>query len=145
MIGRRAPGSGRDAGNASIVLVLITPALFGVAGLVVDGGRALNARQKATDQAEQAARAAADAVDIDAIRTGEALVIDPLAARAAAQRYLAAAGGVGTVSVEQGSVTVTVRATTTTAFFAVIGIHQLIVSGTATARPAQGVSTEETP
>lgn len=133
-----------DAGNASIILVLITPAIFGVAGLVVDGGRALNARQRATDQAEQAARAAADAVNIDALRSGTGLVIDPLAARTAAERYLTAAGALGSVSVEPGSVTVTVTAKSSTAFFAVIGINQLSVTGTATARPARGVTTEET-
>jgi Flp pilus assembly protein TadG len=134
-----------DAGNASIILVLLTPAIFGVAGLVVDGGRALNARQHAANQAEQAARAAADAVDVDAIRTGAGLAIDPLTARRAAERYLAAAGETGTVSLGAQSVTVTVKATTQTAFFAVIGVNHISVTGTATARPARGVVTEETP
>ncbi len=135
----------RDAGNASIILVLIAPAIFGVAGLVVDGGRALNARQLAADQAEQAARAAADAVDVDAIRAGTGFVIDPLVARHAAERYLAAAGGTGSVAVGQGFVTVTVTATTPTAFLAVAGINHISVTGTATARPARGVVIEETP
>ena len=135
----------RDAGNASIILVLITPAIFGVAGLVIDGGRALNARQLAANQAEQAARAAVDAVDVDAIRSGAGIVIDPLAARGAAERYLAAAGGTGSVSVGPGSVTVTVTTTTSTAFLAVVGINRMSVTGTATARPARGTVTEEGP
>jgi Flp pilus assembly protein TadG len=134
-----------DAGNASIILVLITPAIFGVAGLVVDGGRALNARQHAANHAEQAARAAADVVDVDAIRTGAGLAIDPLPARSAAERYLAAAGATGTVSLGVQFVTVTVKATTQTAFFAVIGVNHISVTGTATARPARGVVTEEAP
>jgi Flp pilus assembly protein TadG len=145
MISRRVVDGHKDAGNASIILVLITPAIFGVAGLVVDGGRALNARQHAANQAEQAARAAADAVDVDAIRTGAGLVIDPLAARRAAERYLAAAGASGRVSVGRQSVTVTVNASTQTAFFAVIGVNHISVTGTATARPARGVVTEEAP
>ena len=135
----------RDAGNASIVLVLITPALFGVAGLVVDGGRAINARQRAADQAEQAARAAADALDVDAVRTGAALVLDPVAARAAAERYLAASGATGFVAVRQGTVSVTVTGTTSTVFLAVIGMNQIHVTGTATSRPARGIVTEERP
>lgn len=143
---RRSLARGRsDAGNASIVLVLITPALFGVAGLVVDGGRAINARQLAASQAEQAARAAADAVDVDAVRAGTGLVIDPLAAGAAAQRYLTAAGASGAVEVGMGTVTVTVSATTRTAFFAVIGVDQISVTAEATARPARGVVVEEAP
>jgi Flp pilus assembly protein TadG len=145
MIRRQVVNSHGDAGNASIILVLITPAIFGVAGLVVDGGRALNSRQHAANQAEQAARAAADAVDVDAIRTGAGLAIDPLAARSAAERYLAAAGATGTVSLGPQSVTVTVKASTQTAFFAVIGVNHISVTGTATARPARGVVTEETP
>jgi Flp pilus assembly protein TadG len=145
MIRRQVVTSHGDAGNASIILVLITPAIFGVAGLVVDGGRALNARQQAANQAEQAARAAADAVDVDAIRTGAGLAIDPLAARRAAERYLAAAGATGRVSLGPQSVTVTVKASTQTAFFAVIGVTHISVIGTATARPARGVVTEETP
>jgi Flp pilus assembly protein TadG len=145
-VSRRQALTGRgDAGNASIILVLITPALFGVAGLVVDGGRAINARQLAADQAEQAARTAADAVDIDAVRAGTGIVIDPLAARNAAERYLAAAGGTGTVAVGTGTVTVTVTATTPTAFLAVIGVNQISVTGRATARPARGIVAEETP
>lgn len=134
-----------DAGNASIILVLITPALLAVAGLVVDGGRAINARERATNQAEQAARVAADAVDIDALRAGRGVVIDPLLARDRAETFLAATGSTGVVAVTGGTVTVTVTATTRTAFFAVIGINQIRVSGSATARPARGVVTEEAP
>jgi Flp pilus assembly protein TadG len=145
MIRGQIADSHRDAGNASIILVLITPAIFGVAGLVVDGGRALNARQQAASHAEQAARAAADAVDVDAIRTGAGLAIDPLAARSAAERYLAAAGATGTVSLGAQSVTVTVKASTRTTFFAVIGVNHISVTGMATARPARGVVTEGTP
>lgn len=143
---RRTHVSSRsDAGNAAIVLVLITPALFGVAGLVVDGGRAINARQLAASQAEQAARAASDAVDVDAVRAGTALVIAPLAAGAAAERYLSAAGATGAVDVQAGTVTVTVSATTRTAFFAVLGIDQINVTAQATARPARGIVVEEGP
>lgn len=134
-----------DAGNAGIVLVLITPALFGVAGLVVDGGRAINARQLAANQAEQAARAGADQLDLDAVRAGEGLRIDPFAARGAAERYLAASGGSGTVAVDSTTVTVTVTTTTRTAFLAVVGINQFRVTGTATGRPARGIDGEETP
>jgi Flp pilus assembly protein TadG len=138
--------SGRgDTGNASIILVLITPALFGVAGLVVDGGRAINARQVSASQAEQAARAAADAIDINAVRAGTGIVLDPLAARNAAERYLAATGSTGTVAVGAGTVTVTVTARTQTAFLAVIGMDRISVTGTATARPARGIVAEETP
>ncbi len=143
MTWRSVISSRGDAGNASIVLVLITPALFGVAGLVVDGGRAINARQLAATQAQQAARAAADAVAVDAVRAGTGLVIEPVAAKVAAERYLSAAGASGVVAVRAGTVTVTVRAATRTAFFAVIGVEQISVTAEATARPARGILAEE--
>ena len=142
---RHESAKARDAGNASIILVLIMPALFAVAGLVVDGGRAINARQRAADQAEQAARAGADALDVNAVRAGAALVLDPLAARAAAEHHLDASGATGTVAVSQSTVSVTVTATTATAFLAVIGVNQIDITGTATARPARGIVSEEGP
>lgn len=145
MSGPRHGARRGDAGSASIILVLLTPALLAVAGLVVDGGRAINARERAANQAEQAARAAADALDIDALRAGTGELIDPVAAKRRAESYLAASGSTGTVTVNSGTVTVTVTATTRTAFFAVIGIHQIRVTGSAAARPARGVVSEEAP
>lgn len=134
-----------DTGSASIILVLLTPALLAVAGLVVDGGRAINARERAANQAEQAARAGADALDIDALRAGTGDLIDPREARRRAESYLAAVDSTGTVTVDDGTVRVTVTATTRTAFFAVIGINQIRVTGSAAARPARGVVSEEAP
>jgi Flp pilus assembly protein TadG len=46
-----------------------------LAGLLVDGGLAIHARQRAADIAEQAARAAADDIDVAHLRTsGEARI-----------------------------------------------------------------------
>jgi Flp pilus assembly protein TadG len=45
--------------------------------LIVDGGVALNARARATDIAGQAARAAADDIDIVTLRTSGKIVIAP--------------------------------------------------------------------
>jgi Flp pilus assembly protein TadG len=62
-----------------------------LAGLLVDGGLAIHARQRAADIAEQGARAAADDVDVNHLRqTGQARIADPRAACARAQRLIAA-------------------------------------------------------
>lgn len=72
----RAPWSGDDRGTIAMYTVLFTPVVFLLAGLLVDGGLAIHARQRAADMAEQAARAGADNIDEDALRrTGRARVI----------------------------------------------------------------------
>lgn len=57
-----------DRGSLAIYVALLAPAIFALAGLVIDGGGAMVAKQRAADQAEQAARAGANAIDIDALR-----------------------------------------------------------------------------
>jgi hypothetical protein len=52
--------------------------------LILDGGSALNAKERAMDIAGQAARAAADTIDLQALRTSGKAVIGPGACIAAA-------------------------------------------------------------
>ena len=141
-VGRRVGPVDREEGAAAVVLLLLTPALFGVAGLVVDGGRALTARERAVAEAEQAARAAADTLDIGAYRATGTVRLDPAAAEAAALRYLAATGDTGTVTVTATDVQVTVTAAVPTTFLGVIGLTHLHVAGQATARTVRGITTE---
>ncbi|MFC7645034.1 pilus assembly protein TadG-related protein [Streptosporangium lutulentum] len=61
----------------SIFTVLFSVVVFLLAGLLVDGGAAINARLRAADVAEQAARAAADQVDVEYLReTGQARLLE---------------------------------------------------------------------
>jgi len=52
--------------------------------LILGGGSALNAKQRAMDIAGQAARAAADTIDVQVLRSGGVAVIGPGACAAAA-------------------------------------------------------------
>ena len=62
-------------------------------------------------------------------------MINPAAARTAAQRYLEAAGVTGTVAITDGTtITVTVKDSYDPQFLGLIGINRLDVTGTATAR-----------
>src|SRR5262249_56185923 len=54
------------------------------AAVSLDGGSALNAKQRAMDIAGQAARAAADTIDLQVLRSSGAAVIGPGACTAAA-------------------------------------------------------------
>lgn len=81
--------AGRDRGSVALYVVLFTPVVFMLAGLLVDGGLAIHARQRAADMAEQAARAGANEIDTDALRRTGKPVIAPGRARAAACDLLA--------------------------------------------------------
>lgn len=132
-----------DRGSITGYLVVITFALFALAGLVLDGGAALTARGLAADVAQQAARAGADALDVTSLRTGTpaGLTANPAAARAAAQAVLSAAGVRGEVTVTGSQVTVSARASKPTAILAIVGVDEVGGSATATAIPLHGTTT----
>ncbi len=64
---RRHPG-GADRGSISLWVVIFTFTTLALLILVVDGGQAMNAKSRAADIAEQAARAAADDVNVATLR-----------------------------------------------------------------------------
>ncbi|MQY07341.1 TadE/TadG family type IV pilus assembly protein [Actinomadura macrotermitis] len=74
----------RDRGAMALYVVLFTPTVLMLAGLLVDGGLAIHARQRAADMAEQAARAGANQIDTDRLRETGKPILDPARARAAA-------------------------------------------------------------
>ena len=139
--------AGDDRGAAAVMLVLLTPVFFALAGLVLDGGRAITARQGAADLAEQAARAGVNALDVSTLRASGVDTVDPDAARNAACRYLtAAAPGAGcSVTVTGARVRVTVTTRTSTVLLGLIGVDSFHAAGSATATPVRGVLTEEGP
>jgi hypothetical protein len=63
----RARASG-DRGSFTVYTVVFTIAVILLLGLIVDGGMAMNARERAEDIAGQAARAAADDIDLTTLR-----------------------------------------------------------------------------
>ena len=145
MTGRLRPGD--DRGAAAVILVLLTPMLFALAGLVVDGGRAIAARQRAADIAEQAARAGVDALDVTALRATGVDTLEAGAARGAACRYVATAAPDAGCTVRVGADRVTVQVTTrtSTVLLGLVGVNTLHAASTATAAPATGVRTAEGP
>jgi Flp pilus assembly protein TadG len=132
----------QDGGQVTAFMVVIVTALVGVAGLVIDGGYGLAARQEAANVAEQAARVGADQIAVDSLRTGP-VRLDQLAARAAVGQYLAALGHAGTVTTDRTTVTVTVTVTRPTAILGIVGVHALTVTANASARSLDGIRAEE--
>ena len=129
-----------EAGQLTVFVVVLALPLILLAGLVVDGGGVLAAHQRAIATAFEAARAGAQAVDLNRLRSSGAVVLDPEEARAEALGYLAAAGQTGDVSVIGDAVTVTVSQRHSLAVLSVLGIGPVTVSGTATATATQGIN-----
>ena len=131
-----------DEGAASVFVLGMVVVLMAVAGLVVDGGRAINARAAAMDAAEQAARSGASRIAADSLLGDGAIRLDPDAARAAAADYLVAQGypaaGI-TVAANENQVTVVVRDQGPTTLLSLVMINSFGIEGHATARAALGI------
>ena len=131
-----------EAGFVSLYVVVITVGLLAMAGLVIDGGNALAAREQATDVAQQAARAGADALTPDSLRgSPTGLTASPAAAQAAADRILDTAGVTGTVSVDGANVTVKVVVHKDTTILSVFGVAPIEGKATSTATALHGTTT----
>lgn len=127
-----------ERGAASIFVLGMSVVLLVCAGLVVDGGLAINARMRVADDAEQASRVGADSINLEVLRAGGGLVIDKdLAARRSAS-YLRSRGytpGQYSLNVDGETVSVTVRDTTDTMILGVVGIDTYDVEAAASATP----------
>jgi hypothetical protein len=100
-----------DRGALSTFVAVIALAMLMAGGLAVDGGRKVAALTRATHLADGAARAGAQAIDLDALRTSGELRVLPDQAATRAADYLAGLGHTGQVTVSGATVTVTVSLT----------------------------------
>jgi hypothetical protein len=73
-----------ERGSVTVFTAVFAIAVIFLLALILDGGSALNAKERAMDIAGQAARAAADTIDLQALRTSGTAVIGPGACTAAA-------------------------------------------------------------
>lgn len=137
---------GRDRGTATAFVVGSAVVLLAFAGLVVDGGLAINARQRVADHAEQAARAGSQAVDLESLRNGRSTVrLDPVRARSAALNFLDLHGYTGDsarIDTAPDGVTVTIVREEPTQLLSLVGFGSFHIEATAQARPAVGIETE---
>ena len=86
---RNAPPRSGERGSASLFVVFFALAALALASLLVDMGSAINAQERAADLAEQAARAAADTIDVASLRGGT-VAIDQRTACASAGNLIQA-------------------------------------------------------
>jgi Flp pilus assembly protein TadG len=122
-------------------MLVISGAFTVLLGLVVDGGRILDARIAASRAAAQTARVGADSLSAASVREGHD-AINVEAARARAQNYLRDTGLTGTVTVSGRTVTVTVTGKSSTLILGFIGIESFPITETET---AQAITEEDLP
>lgn len=139
------PGSVRDwwradGGQVSAFVTVLVIAILALTGLALDGGLALAAKVTASGQAQSAARAGAQMLDLAAYRASGELLLVPDQAERAASEFLAAAGTTGTVQVAGDTVTVEVTTTTTTQLLGLVGVPTLTVHGSGSAHARRGVN-----
>lgn len=132
-----------DRGTLSLVMAVLMVGLMMMAGLVLDGGRAIAARENAADIAQQAARAGADALAPNSLRAGtvSGLATDPAAAQAAVAHAVSVTGAGYTMSIAGDLVRVTVTVHRHTVILSAVGVDDVGGTASATARPLVGSST----
>ncbi|MGI5414210.1 TadE/TadG family type IV pilus assembly protein [Streptomyces chartreusis] len=131
-----------DQGGVTVFVALCVLALIGIIGIAVDGGSKMRATERADYVAGEAARAGGQAIDPAEAISGNAIVVDPQDAAAAAQAYLQSAGASGTVRVSGDGKTLSVVVTGSydTKFLAAVGIGSLSVTGHGKATLLHGVT-----
>ena len=137
---RRDRSYARDRGSLTLMLLALMVVMLALAGLVIDGGRKLDATQKAYAIAQEAARAGAGQVNTSAAYRSGTYKVDIPHALAAARAYLASAGYSGSVSASGNNIRVTVHVTERTEMLSLIGIDTLKSSGSAVASLVSGVT-----
>ncbi|MDQ0956017.1 Flp pilus assembly protein TadG [Streptomyces phaeochromogenes] len=131
-----------DRGGVTVFVAVCVIALIGIIGVAVDGGSKMRATERADYIAGEAARAGGQAIDPAEAISGNAIVVDPQDAQAAAQAYLRSADATGTVSVSGDGKTLTVNITGRydTKFLSAVGIGSLTVTGQGKATLLHGVT-----
>jgi Flp pilus assembly protein TadG len=132
MTSRAQRGYLAERGSVSVFTVFFTIIVIFLAAMLVDLGDVMNSRERAADIAEQAARAAAEAINVQELRAGSGpVVIDQSEAAANAEQlvqdYASPGSGINATldppvrfpSAREATVTVTV--TTTPIFTGIFG------------------------
>ncbi|UMG93296.1 pilus assembly protein TadG-related protein [Nocardioides sp. TF02-7] len=123
-----------DRGATSAFVVGVAVVLVVLAGLVADGGGALNARMRLADDLESAAIAGAQATDEEHLRATGELRIDPVEAEQRIRDHLAGKGYESIVyDLTQDGVLVRARLVVRTKTLNLIGIPEFTLEASATA------------
>ena len=131
-----------ERGSASIWALMITAGAFTVLlGLVVDGGRLIDARLASARTAAQAARLGTDTLSEASVRNGNSTIAASTAV-ARVREYLSDAGMTGTVQVAGDRVTVTVTGISANHILTIVGVGSFPIEE---AQTAQAITEDDQP
>lgn len=139
MTAERAGRLRGDDGMVTAFVTILAVAIIFVTGLVLDGGYILAAKREANNVAEQAARAGAQEVSVEALRRDDRFELDRSRAVEAAEAFLARQGHRGSAEIVGGQVRVTVEIDRPLLILGAAGLADVVVSGSGTARPVLGI------
>jgi hypothetical protein len=132
-----------DRGTVTAFVVSFSIALLAVGGLVLDGGYLLAARERAYDEADAAARAGAQAIDVDALRSGGTATLTLPDVERRVQDYLEGSGHQAVVEVNGDQVTVTLTHERSMVLLGAFGVGPVAIEATGTASAVQAVEDED--
>ena len=132
-----------ESGRVTAFVVVFVVAAIAFSGLVLDGGLALAGKVRAMGEAQEAARAGAQAIDLSAYRSTGVRRLIPGEAATLASQYLAAAGRRGKVTVTGNTVSVRVTDTHHSLLLGAVGVESLTATASASAQPERGVTAPE--
>jgi Flp pilus assembly protein TadG len=136
------PGYHRQRGQVIVWVAVMLPFFLAVIGLASDGGLVFEQRRALQALADEAARAGANQLDQAAYRADGVTVLDPAAARQAAEAYLVAQSPAltGTVVADRQRVIVRVQRQVPTNFLRIVHITTATIGATATAEVRHGIT-----
>ena len=129
-----------DTGMVSAFILAMLLGLFAVAGLALDPGLALAAKVRAIGQAQEAARAGAQQIDLTTYRNTGILRLDPVRAATAARDFLNGEHAVGHVTVLGNTVEVSIVTAYRTQLWQLIGVDTITIHASGSAVPQLGIT-----
>jgi Flp pilus assembly protein TadG len=129
-----------EDGSISPFILILLPALVGLAGLAYDGGNLFAARREANNVAAAAARAGANDLDEPSIYAGDPRLAPSATTTALSFAFAQGADSASARQVETDLIQVQVDRRVDMEFLGLFGIGTLTVNGEAQARALDGVT-----
>jgi Flp pilus assembly protein TadG len=124
-----------ERGSVLVAGLLLSIALLMLLGAAVDIGHAFIIRRDLTAQADNAALAGSQALNLDALHQGQ-LALDPQQAQTAALQAIAPSEGLrASAAASSGGVTVRLQERVPTILLRLVGVTTLSIAAQATAAP----------
>lgn len=129
------------SGQAVLWVAIMLPVFLAIVGLAIDGGTLFAERRRAQNDADAAARAGAQQIDVAHYRATGEIRLDQALARYEARAYLAALGEAdASVDTTRQQVTVVVRRNVLLSFLKLVGMGDVAIDAKAMAEPFYGIT-----